>query len=197
MRKNELHPRTKILNQQQKNKSRQARQSALTWLTQRFPKAFDTKTSIHALQIGVMHEVLKYADEASSFGISKAKLRQALVAFTRRLDYLACLKAQGGRINLQGEFVGQVSEAEALNAAQKIKKWIEKSVKSSKKNQEELTTSQHAGFSEFAVVKDIVTSQKTEVIFKTRTTKNFDPEAVSRLKSKLGLTKKMNEFETS
>ena len=201
MRKTELHPRTKVLNQQQKYKSRQARQTALAWLRQRFPKAFDTKTSIHALQIGIMDEILQYADEAEKSGISKAKLRQAVVTFTRRLDYLACLKTQGVRINLQGEVVGQVSQEQAFNAADKIKKWIDKSIKSQKKSPDEPIVSKVKQSSiealEYFASKEISMPQKPEVLIKTRTSKTFDPEAVMRLKSKLGLSKKLEDVETT
>ena len=200
MRKNELHPRTKVLNQQQKCKSRQARQTALTWLTQQFPKAFDTKTSIYALQIGIMQDILQHAGEAEKVGISKAKLRQAVVAFTRRLDYLACLKTQGERINLQGEVVGSVSSEEAVKAGEKIKKWVEKSIKNQKKNLIAAPSFQNLSprtESWDAVISKESMPKKTEVLIKTRGSKAFDPEAVLRLKSKLGINKKLEGLETS
>ncbi|HRD69353.1 MAG TPA: activator of prop osmoprotectant transporter, partial [Legionella sp.] len=41
MRKQELHPRTAVLNKTQKNQSKKARSDALIWLAAQFPNAFD------------------------------------------------------------------------------------------------------------------------------------------------------------
>lgn len=46
--------------------------------------------------------------------------------FTRRLDYLACLKLREMRIDLQGNDVGEVSAEEAEYAAAKIKNVLKK-----------------------------------------------------------------------
>lgn len=185
MNKNQLHPRTASINLKQKNDSRQSRQKALTWLVERFPKAFDTTEQIFPLSIGIIQDILSYADEAAAMGISKAKLREALVVFTRRMDYLASLKAQGVRINLQGEPCGTVTEEEAQLAAQKIKKRIEKSIKTQRKVCIEVPARQNL----FTDVKEPVT-KKPEIVFKTKSSKTIDPSAVERLKSKLGLQKK-------
>ena len=40
----------------------------------------------------------------------KGKLREAVVLFTRRLDYLTCLKAREMRIDLEGNIAGEVTE---------------------------------------------------------------------------------------
>src|SRR5262245_21314590 len=102
MRKQELHPRTAVINKAQKNKSKKARTDALLWLAANFPAAFDNSLRIRPLKIGIMDDILLYADKAEEVGISKSKLREAVVLFTRRLDYLACLKLRELRIDLQG-----------------------------------------------------------------------------------------------
>jgi ProP effector len=180
---------TSPLMMKQKNQSRHARLQALRWVIQRFPNAFNTDTHINALQLGIMQELLKYADEAQAFGISKAKLREALVVFTRRLDYLACLKAQGPRVNLEGEIVGVVSEDEAKNAASKIKKLIEKSQKHQRKNKLKDQDFDFQPMREFYPAHFEAKAQKSvEVVIKSKTSKTLDLNAVNRLRSKLGLS---------
>lgn len=126
MRKQELHPRTAVINKTQKNQSKKARADALLWLAANFPAAFDNSLRIRPLKGGIMNDILLHADKAAEVGISKSKLREAVVLFTRRLDYLACLKAREMRVDLQGNDVAEVSAEEADHAAAKIKKRVEK-----------------------------------------------------------------------
>ncbi len=186
MKNKEQHPRTVSINQKQQLQCRQARLKALKWLTERFPKAFDTSEQIFPLSIGVMNDILAYAEEAAAAGISKAKLREALVVFTRRIDYLASLKAQGIRVNLQGEPCGEVTEEEALLAAQKIKKRIEKNIKNQHKTYFEAAPKYQ--YPDAPAYKE--SPKKTEIVFKSKPMRTMDPSAVERLKSKLGLHKK-------
>jgi ProP effector len=173
----------------QKNQSRNARLHALNWMSQRFPQAFATENSIHALKIGILHELLQYADEAQKLGISKAKLREALVVFTRRLDYLACLKAQGPRINLFGEIAGEVSPEEANNAASKIKKMVEKNYKHQKRiKPRELDFESYQQRDSFSSYQEAKSPKSVEVVIKTKSSKTLDPNAINRLRSKLGLS---------
>ena len=191
MKKNQLHPRTAIINLKQKNHCRLARLNALQWLVQQFPKAFDTTVHIHPLSIGIMDDIWSHAKAAELVGISKSKLRQAIVVFTRRIDYLASLKSGGIRVNLQGESCGMVTEEQALAAALKIKKRIEKNIRNHRRS----------SFLETQTARNAVepikyrplerdhepAPKKTEIVFKNKTTKTMDPDAVERLKSQLGL----------
>ncbi|MDI1352614.1 MAG: ProQ/FinO family protein, partial [bacterium] len=124
MRKQELHPRTAVLNKNQKNLSKKARTDALAWLAATFPLAFDNTLRINPLKAGIMDDILEHAEHAAENGISKSKLREAVVLFTRRLDYLACLKAREMRIDLQGNSMVAVTDEEAEHASLKIKKRI-------------------------------------------------------------------------
>jgi ProP effector len=194
MRKDQLHPQTKRINSRQKHQSLQAKYAALNWLSSRFPKAFDTECHIQALKIGIMDDILKYAPEAEKDGISKAKLREAVVVFTRRLDYLACLKSPGFRINLEGEPVEVISEVDRQKAALKIKTSIEKSIKKQKESNNELIENINENRS-YRMDRDPIVSKKIEIVFKNKTNKLVDPDAVERLKSKLGLGKKQEMAE--
>ena len=217
MRKQMLHPRTEAINQQQKNLSKKARLDALRWLALTFPEAFDNRSRIRPLALGIMDDLLVYADNALKAGISKSKLREAVVLFTRRLDYLSCLKARDMRIDLNGNPVEQVTEEDALLAATKIKKRVEKCLKNSRKlispvtdkfrNQKvhaQVTTqpTQNASLyyperpPAYSAQNNVAQPQRQPtVIVKHKQNKTYDPIAVARLKEKLGLSRK--EEETS
>jgi ProP effector len=172
----------------QKNQSRHARFQALRWMSQRFPQAFNIENNIHALQLGMMQELLNYADEAEAAGISKAKLREALVIFTRRLDYLACLKAQGPRINLLGEVVGYVTVEEANMAAVKIKKWIEKCQKHQRRSKLSKDYDWDPVMAREPYSEQVKAQKPVEIVIKSKAAKTLDANAVNRLRLKLGLS---------
>ncbi|KTD62451.1 ProQ/FinO family protein [Legionella shakespearei] len=224
MRKQELHPRTAVINKAQKNQSKKARSEALTWLAANFPAAFDNSLRIRPLKTGIMDDLLQYADKAAEAGISKSKLREAVVLFTRRLDYLTCLKAREMRIDLQGTVVSEVTEEEAEHAAVKIKKRVEKSVRNARKvlAAKPVTNSSSASSSGYAAKSSAYSSSASasddylptypprapayssqnvaatpvrtaSVVVKHKTTRQYDPSAVARLKEKLGLSRSIEE----
>jgi ProP effector len=221
MRKQELHPRTAIINKKQKNESKNARLNALRWLAKKFPSAFDNSLQIRPLKLGIMDDVLTHADDAEKEGISKSKLREAVVVFTRRIDYLTSLKAQEIRIDLDGNPTAAVTEDEAEKAASKIKRRVENSAKNARKTSTTPTptpsinrpvypsnykSAEHAPtyYSERSSDSDIsggsynkpVNSPKSPaVIVKTKSSKQLDPQAVARLKEKLGLSRKKEAAE--
>ncbi|HBI21287.1 MAG TPA: activator of prop osmoprotectant transporter, partial [Legionella sp.] len=147
-------------------------------------------------------------------GISNSKLREAVVLFTRRIDYLTCLKAREMRVDLNGNPVAQVTEAEASLAAAKIKKRVEKSAKNARKNAishppvkpasqrpSSHPTASPAAATDFSSyyperaplfsMQNSTTSvaRATPVTVTHKQTRQYDPEAVARLKEKLGLSR--------
>ena len=226
MSKQELHPRTEVLNKTQKNQSKKARFDALAWLAKEFPAAFNNAARIRPLKIGIMDDILEYTEKAKEAGISKSKLREAVVLFTRRLDYLTCLKARELRIDLFGNAVVEVTEEESLHAAAKIKKRVEKSVRNARKIMASMVSthqndsykksipypakplSQSSSAAEdFLPVYPLRASAfnekqtpaqpaKTPVVVTHKATRQFDPNVVARLKEKLGLSRAENK-ETS
>lgn len=224
MRKQELHPRTLVLNKTQKNQSKKARLDALVWLATNFPKAFDNSVCIRPLKTGIMDDILQFADQAAEAGISKSKLREAVVLFTRRLDYLTCLKAREMRIDLQGNIVSEVTLEEAQHAAAKIKKRVEKSVRNARKIMADMSDSHvtdgykksasyHSKSPSQASVSSIEDylpiyptrapipidqpTKASAVVVKHKTTRQFDPNVVARLKEKLGLSRIVEKKETT
>lgn len=210
MRRQELHPRTAVLNKTQKNKSKKARNEALLWLAATFPQVFDNTLRIRPLKIGIMDDILAYADKAIEFGISKSKLREAVVLFTRRIDYLTCLKAREMRVDLEGNPVSMVTEDEAEKAATKIRKRVEKSARNARKllpikgqaqngtkpgnhlssQSQELITNFPERAPAFSVQNAPAPIARPAVVVKHKTSRQFDPDAVARLKEKLGLSRK-------
>lgn len=215
MRKQELHPRTAVINKSQKNKSKKAKTDALLWLAANFPAAFDNSLRIRPLKTGIMDDILIHAEKAQEAGISKSKLREAVVIFTRRLDYLACLKAREMRVDLQGNEVAEVLEEEAEHAATKIKKRVEKSVRNTRKLMTEKTpVKAQTSFSSSVkmpssseeylpiyplrapIAQNETQPSKTPAIT-VKSTRQFDPDAVARLKEKLGLSRTAEKKETT
>lgn len=227
MRKQELHPRTAAINKNQKNKSKKARTDALLWLAATFPSAFDNSICIRPLKVGIMTDILEQAEKAEEFGISKSKLREAVVLFTRRLDYLACLKAREMRVDLFGNDVCEVTEEEANHAAAKIKKRVEKGIKNARKMASDSSpsftsstqssssyssrSSQSNGNSSedflpiyparapvsYPAHQSAAPARTAAVVVKHKTSRQFDPSAVARLKEKLGLSRsQMQPSET-
>ncbi|MBA3537511.1 MAG: ProQ/FinO family protein [Tatlockia sp.] len=217
MRRQELHPRTAVINKTQKNKSKKARSEALSWLAETFPQVFDNTLCIRPLKIGIMDDILAYADKAEADGISRSKLREAVVVFTRRIDYLTCLKAREIRVDLKGESVAPVTEEEAEKASAKIKKRVEKSARNARKNlagkipshynQKPSSTPTYQASKEFmpnyperapAFSSQSAAPQTTRaasVVVKHKAARQFDPDAVARLKEKLGLSRKSEAQE--
>jgi len=214
MSKQELHPRTAVLNKNQKNNSKKLRTQALQWLAVQFPAAFDNSLCIRPLKAGIMDDILQQADKAVADGISRGKLREAVVLFTRRLDYLACLKAREMRIDLQGNEITEVTLEEADGAAAKIRKRVEKSARNARKllgktsnvtmgqnvlpvkTNRHMTPEQDDYFptypsrgSIYAATNSPQPAKAAPVIVKHKTTKQYDPSAVARLKEKLGLSR--------
>ncbi|QRN02539.1 activator of prop osmoprotectant transporter [Legionella sp. MW5194] len=224
MRRQALHPLTAVINKSQKNHSKRARHEALNWLAKKFPEAFDNSQRIQPLKTGIMDDILAFAEEAAEAGLSKSKLREAVVIFTRRLDYLACLKAREMRVDLQGNPVSVVTEDEAERAAAKIKRRIEKGLKNARNTAEAKAApatpvksdtqsplypqnasdyaSQYAerlsAYSASGPEAVMQTKRSAAVIVKHRNVKKtYDPEAVARLKEKLGLSRREEEKEAS
>lgn len=205
MKNQALHPHTAAINHKQKVHATLARFDALSWLTETFPKAFDNTYSIQPLKIGIMHDILAYAEQAQSAGISKSKLRQAVVVFTRRIDYLACIKAREMRIDLEGNPVARVSEEEAEHASSKIKRRVEKSAKNARQLLAPKTphptkskprpsihapAAPHEPESRSSFSAQPAASRTNSVIVQRKSVRAFDPSAVARLKEKLGLAQK-------
>lgn len=209
-----------VLNRKQKISAKKARHDALVWLEKTFPAIFNTSIQIRPLKIGIMADIFAYTEQNNITTFSKSKLREAIVIFTRRMDYLTCLKAREKRVDLEGNIGDEVTEEEAERASQKIKKRVEKSAKNARKNAITKTPTQkstapklpnyshhstsqpdfsayyhsnhssHASHSYNATSSASTKTPSPSVTVTRKTTRAYDPSAVARLKEKLGLSKK-------
>ena len=125
MRTPELNKAQKI----QQIKAKRERQKTLAWLCQTFPGAFDTESKIRPLKVGIADDILAHVAKLETVPFSKSKIREALVMFTRRMDYLTALKTKNVRVDLEGAEVAAVTDEESELANQKIKKHIEKTTR--------------------------------------------------------------------
>lgn len=187
-----------LLHTKEKHFSKMKRQEALDWLANKFPDAFNNQTRIRPLKVGIMKDIMNYADEAFAAGISKSKLREAVVLYTRRIDYLTCLKSKEQRIDLFGQPDNFVTEDEATRAAIKIKTRVEKATKHAHQNNTKKPASFHRSNTN---IKESTSSRPKEyaasstqqrsnpsIIIKRKFQRTEESTAVTRLKEKLDLS---------
>ncbi len=166
-------------------KRKKACLEALSWLAKTFPEPFDTETQVRPLKIGIIDDIFAYMEENNIDDISKSKLRQALVLFTRRMEYLVCLKGREPRIDLHGQTCGEVTETQALAAGDKIKQHVEGMMES-----KHVKASVNEGVSCSRVSENSsIKAASPKVVIKRKVNRRFDPEAVARFKEKLGIAK--------
>lgn len=122
------HPLSRHIEIKQQHQRLVARQQALQWLAEHFPAAFDTQKTIAPLKIGILKDILEAHSKLEARTVSISKLREALRFFTRRLDYLTTLKVQEMRIDLFGNPISRVSDAEAKQAQYRIRKIVHRNI---------------------------------------------------------------------
>lgn len=187
----DLHPKTAEINKLQQAASKQQRQHVLKWLAEHYPKAFDTEVRINPLKIGIVDDLFNEINALEELPFSKSKLRQALVCFTRRMDYLTALKMRNPRVDLEGNIVAEVTEEEANSAAQRIHQQIAKGIRKrsedNKKSAPQLDLRPKARQTQqFAKAPALIKVKRRPVA----PTMQTDPETVARLKAKLGIKSK-------
>ncbi len=189
-----VHPRTSNPNKAQKFQSKKACLDALSWLSKTFPEAFDTEFRVRPLKVGIMADILQYVEENNITDVSKSKLRQAVVMFTRRMEYLVCVKAREDRIDLSGKAVEAVSAEDANRAANRIRERMDKMVRE-KQQPAKTTIKTETEYPMSSAAPQVATETRTttEVMVKRKSTRRFDPEAVARLKAKLKIANKEKE----
>lgn len=129
-----IHPRTEQVNKQQVQDANKLRVDALEWLAETFPEAFNTEKRVRPLKKGILQDVLDYIEENSiETEHSRTKIREAIIMFTRRMEYLVCVKCRNDRIDLNGEFAGEVTDEEAEYSAEKIRLHVEAAIEKAEK----------------------------------------------------------------
>jgi ProP effector len=207
-----LHPVTQEVNRHQIEQSNKARIDALAWLSETFPEAFNTEKRVRPLKKGIMEDIFAYLEEHPSALPSKSKLREAVVMFTRRMEYLVCLKCRNDRIDLQGNFSEGVTEEEATFATNKIQEHIRrsmtqydsdssfksrtKSAKPQEKVNDDVKSKHHSAQSTLSAASSssgLSVGNKTQVTIKRKVPKRIDPEAMLKLQAKLKAKLDLNQ----
>lgn len=236
-----VHPRTQLLNRVQAQQANQARVDALKWLSEAFPEAFDTEKRVRPLKKGILKDLYAHLEQDPKLGFSKTKIRETVVMFTRRMEYLVCVKLRDDRVDLEGNFAGHVTDEEAEYAAEKIRQHVESAIEKADKpprsrryeacdkfaprmrdvirneqqkraNSVSQTAPQHHYPSDHNYYQrsinmpmqsdspsaisaspssagGVSNGAQTQVTVKRKVSKRIDPEAVARLKGKLGIKK--------
>lgn len=225
-----LHPKTEKINRAQIANANLARVQALGWLAQTFPEAFNTECRVRPLKKGILQDIFDYIEQNDTPPFSKSKIREAVVMFTRRMEYLVCVKSRNTRVNLLGEPAGDITDAEAEFAAEQIRQHVENAIEKAdkpprsrrydacekfaprardllRKEKQEATTSfnvlQHEEDNFYpAMERGTVTPScassdiypannqaQPQVTIRRKVSKRIDPDAVARLKAKLGIKK--------
>ena len=203
-----IHPTTIKTNRIQIEQSNSARVDTLKWLAKNFPDAFDTQTRVRPLKKGIMQDIFDFIEDKDDVSISKSKLRETVVMFARRMEYLVCLKCRNDRIDLNGEFAGKVTIEESELAAKKIKKHLHDSIEKNTFDEHKESThdkyntlddrnrhhsypnsASHPISSNSFPNENAAAKPQTQVIIKHKISRRIDPEAVSRMKEKLGIKK--------
>lgn len=157
----------------------------LKWLAQTFPHAFNTEENVKPLKIGIINDIFAYLEANQITHLSKSKIRQAMVMFTRRMEYLVCLKCREPRVDLDGKTTTDVTEDEALQAKEKIKRHVDKSIRIKHQVKRQCVISSHDSLPVIRELKPVT----TEITVKKKVQRRYDPKAVERLKEKLRLAK--------
>jgi len=157
----------------------------LKWLAQTFPHAFNTEKQVKPLKIGIINDIFAYLEENQITHLSKSKIRQAMVVFTRRMEYLVCLKCREPRVDLDGNATTEVTEDEALQAKEKIKRHVDKSIRIKHQAKRQCAISGHDSV---PVIKELK-PMTTEITVKKKVQRRYDPDAVARLKAQIRLAK--------
>lgn len=170
----------------QKAQANQLRVETLNWLAKTFPEAFDTRHRIRPLKIGIMKDVLDYAQTLENKPFSNSKLRQAVVMFTHRIDYLTAVKLKNPRIDLYGQVVEEITDKQAKNARALIEWQMDKMTL---RYQEKEMIKPVLKTSESKVANDGAAASTSipNVIIKRKFSRSVNSETMNRLKEKLGL----------
>ncbi|TLU68061.1 RNA chaperone ProQ [Thalassotalea litorea] len=93
-------------------------------LAEKFPACFTSQGTVKPLKVGIFQELAEALQEDEK--VSKTQLRQALRHYTSSWRYLKAIKKGSQRVNLQGEAVAEIDEAQAEFAANALKESQEK-----------------------------------------------------------------------
>jgi ProP effector len=96
----------------------------IAYLAEKYPLCFSITGSAKPLKVGIFQDIA--TDLADDEQVSKTRLRQALRHYTSSWRYLKAIKNGAKRVNLQGEDVAEIDQAQADYASKTLKESQEK-----------------------------------------------------------------------
>ena len=107
---------------EQQDSIKKNRLKTIDWLCEYFPAAFfkDTK-QIKPLKIGIFDDIIDFYERLESPPFSKKTLREALNYYSASPSYLTCQKTDSARVDLFGNEVDVVTEAQSKYARLRFK----------------------------------------------------------------------------
>jgi len=104
------------VDKENKKKAREQFIAAQTWLKNTFPNAFNFKEP-KPLKLNIEHDIFQVQSP-----FSRTLIRKVVAYYTSNTAYVESVAQGRGRINLQGEKVGKVKQAEQDHALQQLQR---------------------------------------------------------------------------
>lgn len=102
------------------NHARHEKQNMVNWLADNFPAAFFLQAKrVKPLKIGIFDDIIDFYERLEAPPFSKKMLREALNYYSASPAYLSCQKLNIERIDLYGNPVDIVTDAQAQYAQQR------------------------------------------------------------------------------
>ncbi|NQY62752.1 MAG: RNA chaperone ProQ [Alteromonadaceae bacterium] len=96
----------------------------IAYLAEKFPACFSIEGPAKPLKVGIFQDLAEKLKEDET--VSKTRLRQALRHYTSSWRYLKTIKLGGHRIDIDGNQVAEIDEAQAEYASKTLKESQEK-----------------------------------------------------------------------
>jgi ProP effector len=95
--------------------------AAIAWLSEHFPAAFSVRArDIKPLKIGIFDDIIDFYERLDSPTMSKKQIREGLNYYSASPAYLKSQQCHAARIDLFGNELDEVTEAQAAYAAQRF-----------------------------------------------------------------------------
>ena len=96
----------------------------IAYLAEKFPACFSLEGPAKPLKVGIFQDLAEQLEGDES--VSKTRLRQALRHYTSSWRYLKAIKVGSHRVDIQGNDVAEIDEAQAEYASKTLKESQEK-----------------------------------------------------------------------
>jgi ProP effector len=154
----------------------------ISFLAERFPECFSVSGAAKPLKVGIFQELAEQLAEQDE--VSKTRLRQALRHYTSSWRYLKAIKVGAQRVNLVGESVAEIDQAQADHASKTLKESQEKfASKKPKDTDKKPSNSKPATKDSMVKKKEKPEGKRKEKFNVVKTTKSATQKIATKLKA--------------